>query len=117
MTADDLRLIIDAVEEHHHKLLDDNLSGTQLVQADAIGIHHRLKETTVVALFRDRTHYILNSLYVDETGRPHISTKVAGGRIMPMGDLDQAVQEYNIAGLISGHGRIDHIVQVRSKKP
>lgn len=115
MNNNDLYTIIRAVEDHGHQLLDDNLPGTQLVKADAVGIHHWMGRTSIVALFEDKTQYMLNSIYLDVTGRPHISTEHVGGRIMPTGYLEDAVTEYNNADSHAKHGRIDHIVRASTK--
>jgi len=87
--------IIAAVQAAGFKLVDDHDPRRGLESISAVGIHHRGDRQQVVALYENVAYFSVNEIYIDDTGRPHLSTYSVGGIIKPYGDIVQGVADYN----------------------
>lgn len=90
-----IQAVIAAVQANGFKIIDDHCPKRSLETIDAIGIHHRGTREEVVALYGNVAYFSVNSIYLDDQGRPHLSTSSVGGVIKPFGDVQVGVDEYN----------------------
>lgn len=87
--------IIAAVKAAGFKLIDNHDSKRGLETVCAVGVHKAGGREEVVALYGNVSHFSVNSVYLDDEGRPHLSTWSVGGLIKPYGDVQVGVDDYN----------------------
>lgn len=87
--------IIAAVKAADFKIIDNHDPKGGLETICAVGVHKSGAREEVVALYGRVSHFSVNSIYLDEQGRPHLSTWSCGGLIKPFGDVMTGVEDYN----------------------
>jgi hypothetical protein len=87
--------IIEAVKAAGFKIIDNHDPKRGLETICAVGVHKAGGREEVVALYGRVSYFSVNSIYLDEEGRPHLSTWSVGGLIKPYGDVMTGVEDYN----------------------
>lgn len=90
-----IQATIEAVQANGFKIIDDHDPKRGLETVCGVGIHTAGGREKVVALYGNCAYFSVNSIYLDEEGRPHLSTWSVGGLIRPYGDVQLGVDDYN----------------------